>query len=37
MDDFMGPGGAEKWMKEAHKVTGLDRMLEIERRTMKGA
>jgi 2-methylisocitrate lyase-like PEP mutase family enzyme len=37
LDDFMGPGGAEKWMKEAHKVTGLDRMLEIERRTMKGA
>ena len=36
-DDFMGPGGVEKWMKEAHKVTGLDRLLEIERRTMKGA
>jgi methylisocitrate lyase len=35
MDDFMGPGGVEKWMKEAHKVTGLDRLLEIERRTMK--
>ena len=36
MDPFMGPGGAEKWMKEAHKVTGLERLLEIERRTMKG-
>ena len=36
MDPFLGPGGAEKWMKEAHKVTGLDRLLEIERRTMKG-
>jgi methylisocitrate lyase len=34
--DFMGPGGVEKWMKEAHKVTGLERLLEIERRTMKG-
>jgi 2-methylisocitrate lyase-like PEP mutase family enzyme len=36
MDPFMGPGGAEKWMKEAHKVTGLERLLQIERRTMKG-
>jgi methylisocitrate lyase len=36
MDPFLGPGGAEKEMKAAHKVTGLDRMLEIERRTMKG-
>jgi methylisocitrate lyase len=34
--DFMGPGGVETWMKEAHKVTGLDKLLEIERRTMKG-
>jgi methylisocitrate lyase len=33
--DFMGPGGVETWMKEAHKVTGLDKLLEIERRTMK--
>jgi hypothetical protein len=24
-------------MKAAHQVTGLDRLLEIERRTMKGA
>jgi methylisocitrate lyase len=35
MDPFLGPGGAEKEMKAAHKVTGLDRLLEIERRTMK--
>ncbi len=37
MDDFLGPGGAEKEMKAAHKITGLDRLLEIERRTMKGS
>jgi len=37
MDPFLGPGGAEKEMKAAHQVTGLDRLLEIERRTMKGA
>ena len=37
MDPFLGPGGAEKEMKTAHQVTGLDRLLEIERRTMKGA
>jgi 2-methylisocitrate lyase-like PEP mutase family enzyme len=36
-DPFLGPGGAEREMKAAHKVTGLDRLLEIERRTMKGA
>jgi hypothetical protein len=36
MDPFLGPGGADKEMKAAHKVTGLDRLLEIERRTMKG-
>jgi hypothetical protein len=24
-------------MKAAHRVTGLDRLIEIERRTMKGA
>ena len=35
MDPFLGPGGAEKEMKAAHKVTGLDRLIEIERRTMK--
>jgi methylisocitrate lyase len=37
MDPFLGPGGAEKEMKAAHRVTGLDRLIEIERRTMKGA
>jgi 2-methylisocitrate lyase-like PEP mutase family enzyme len=37
LDSFMGPGGVEQWMKQAHKVTGLDRLLEIERRTVKGA
>jgi methylisocitrate lyase len=36
LDPFLGPGGAEKEMKEAHRITGLDRLLEIERRTMKG-
>jgi 2-methylisocitrate lyase-like PEP mutase family enzyme len=36
MDPFLGPGGAEREMKAAHQVTGLDRLLEIERRTMKG-
>ena len=36
MDPFLGSGGAEKEMKAAHKVTGLDRLIEIERRTMKG-
>jgi methylisocitrate lyase len=37
LDPFLGPGGAEKEMKEAHRITGLDRLLEIERRTMKKA
>jgi 2-methylisocitrate lyase-like PEP mutase family enzyme len=36
MDPFLGPGGAEKEMKAAHKVTGLERLIEIERRTMRG-
>jgi len=36
MDAFLGPGGAEKEMKAAHRTTGLDRLIEIERRTMKG-
>jgi methylisocitrate lyase len=35
MDTFLGPGGAETWIKEAHKITGLDRLIEVERRTMK--
>jgi 2-methylisocitrate lyase-like PEP mutase family enzyme len=37
MDPFLGPGGAEQEMKAAHRVTGLDRLVAIERRTMKGA
>ena len=37
MDPFLGPGGAEREMQAAHRTTGLDRMLAIERRTMKGA
>jgi len=36
MDTFLGPGGAEKEMKAAHRTTGLDQLVEIERRTMKG-
>ena len=35
MDPFLGPGGADKAMKAAQKTSGLDRLLEIERRTMK--
>ena len=34
MDPFLGPGGADKEMKAAQKTSGLDRLLEIERRTM---
>ena len=37
LDPFLGEGGAEREMRAAHRTTGLDRMLEIERRTMKGA
>ena len=37
LDPFLGAGGAEREMKAAHRTTGLDRLLEIERRTMKGA
>ena len=37
LDPFLGEGGAEREMKAAHRSTGLERMLEIERRTMKGA
>jgi 2-methylisocitrate lyase-like PEP mutase family enzyme len=36
MDPFLGPGGAEAEMKSAHRTTGLDGMLAIERRTMTG-
>jgi methylisocitrate lyase len=35
MDPFLGAGGAEKEMKAAQRTTGLERLLEIERRTMK--
>jgi 2-methylisocitrate lyase-like PEP mutase family enzyme len=35
IDPFLGKGGADVQMKAAHKTTGLDRLLEIERRTMK--
>ncbi len=36
-DPFLGKGGAEAEMKRAHRTTGLDALLEIERRTMKKA
>jgi hypothetical protein len=35
MDPFLGPGGADKEMKAAQATTGLERLLQIERRTMK--
>ena len=35
MDPFLGPGGAGKEMKAAMGTSGLPRLLEIERRTMK--
>jgi methylisocitrate lyase len=35
MDPFLGPGGATKEMKAAQDASGLPRLLEIERRTMK--
>jgi 2-methylisocitrate lyase-like PEP mutase family enzyme len=35
-DPFLGPGGGDKMMKEAQATCGLDRLLEIERRTMTG-
>ena len=35
MDPFLGPGGAEQQMRAAQDTCGLDRLLEIERRTMK--
>jgi methylisocitrate lyase len=34
-DPFLGSGGADAMMKDAQKTCGLDRLLEIERRTMK--
>jgi len=36
LDPFLGAGGADKEMKAAQDTCGLDRLLEIERRTMKG-
>ena len=36
LDPFLGQGGAEREMKEAHKTCDLDRYLAIETRTMKG-
>jgi 2-methylisocitrate lyase-like PEP mutase family enzyme len=35
MDPFLGRGGADQQMKAAQDTCGLDRLLEIERRTMK--
>ncbi len=35
IDPFLGPGGADKEMKAAQTTCGLERLLEIERRTMK--
>lgn len=34
IDTFLGEGGAIAEMKRAHAITGLDRLLEIEERTM---
>ncbi len=34
IDPFLGEGGAAAEMKKAHAVTGLDHLLEIEKRTM---
>jgi len=35
LDPFLGRGGAEREMKEAHKTCDLDKYLAIEQRTMK--
>jgi 2-methylisocitrate lyase-like PEP mutase family enzyme len=35
MDPFLGAGGADREMKAAQRTSGLERLLEIERRTMK--
>jgi methylisocitrate lyase len=35
-DPFLGGGGADREMKAAQRTTRLERLLEIERRTMKG-
>jgi 2-methylisocitrate lyase-like PEP mutase family enzyme len=34
LDPFMGRGGVEKEMKEAHKTCDLERYLAIEKRTV---
>ncbi|HZO48261.1 MAG TPA: isocitrate lyase/PEP mutase family protein [Xanthobacteraceae bacterium] len=36
LDPFLGKGGAEHMMKAAQKSSGFEKLLEIERRTMKG-
>jgi len=36
LDPFLGRGGAEREMKAAQQTAGLDALLDIERRTMKG-
>lgn len=36
IDPLLGAGGAVREMKAAHKTSGLDRFLEIEKRTMGG-
>ena len=35
IDPFIGKGNVEQEMKAAMAITGLDRLLDIERRTMK--
>jgi len=35
-DPFLGPGGGDAMMKAAQETCGLARLLEIEKRTMKG-
>ena len=35
VDPFMGKGGVGAFMKVAQATTGLDKLVEIERRTMK--
>jgi methylisocitrate lyase len=35
LDPLLGKGGAEQMLKAAQKSSGFDRLLEIERRTMK--
>jgi 2-methylisocitrate lyase-like PEP mutase family enzyme len=37
LDPFLGAGGGDAMMKAAQKTCGLDRLLEIERRTMKSS